>query len=81
MASAVTSRTSSFSFTGKNEDVRQIGMETGSNYCAEGQCPEGREKSKDHRPTYQIRRWFTHIWSEVYDRDLEDIFEVQDEIR
>ncbi len=75
----VTSRTSSFSFKGKNEDVRQIGMKLGVTAVLEGSV---RKAGKKIRITAQLINTADgyHIWSEVYDRDLEDIFEVQDEI-
>ncbi len=75
----VTARTSSFSFKGKNEDVRQIGMMLGVSTVLEGSV---RRAGKKIRITVQLINTADgyHIWSEVYDSDLEDIFEVQDEI-
>ncbi len=75
----VTSRTSSFAFKGKNEDVRQIGMKLGVMAVLEGSV---RKAGKKVRITAQLINTADgyHIWSEVFDRDLEDIFEVQDEI-
>src|SRR6185436_1239005 len=75
----VTARTSSFSFKGKNEDVRVIGSRLGVATVLEGSV---RKAGKRVRITAQLINAADgyHIWSEVYDRDLEDIFEVQDEI-
>jgi adenylate cyclase len=75
----VTSRTSSFSFKGKNEDVRQIGMKLGVSAVLEGSV---RKSGKRIRITAQLVNTADgyHIWSEVYDSNLEDIFEIQDEI-
>jgi adenylate cyclase len=75
----VTARTSSFSFKGKNEDVRQIGMKLGVSSVLEGSV---RRAGKKIRITAQLINAADgyHIWSEVYDSDLEDIFQVQDEI-
>ncbi|HKR07318.1 MAG TPA: tetratricopeptide repeat protein, partial [Bacteroidia bacterium] len=75
----VTARTSSFSFRGKNEDVRVIGSKLGVATVLEGSV---RKAGKRVRITAQLVNSADgyHIWSEVYDRDLEDIFEVQDEI-
>jgi adenylate cyclase len=75
----VTARTSSFSFKGKNEDVRQIGIKLGVSAILEGSV---RRAGKRMRITAQLINTADgyHIWSEVYDSDLEDIFEVQDEI-
>jgi len=75
----VTARTSSFSFKGKNEDVRQIGNKLGVATVLEGSV---RKSGKKMRITAQLINTADgyHIWSENYDSDLEDIFQVQDEI-
>ncbi len=75
----VTARTSSFSFKGKNEDVRQIGIKLGVSSVLEGSV---RKSGKRIRITAQLINTADgyHIWSEVYDSDLEDIFQIQDEI-
>jgi TolB-like protein len=75
----VTARTSSFSFKGKNEDVRQIGIKLGVSAILEGSV---RKAGKKIRITAQLINTSDgyHIWSEIYDSDLEDIFQVQDEI-
>jgi len=75
----VIARTSSFSFKGKNEDIRQIGTKLGVSHILEGSV---RKSGKKIRITAQLINTSDgyHIWSEVYDSDLEDIFEVQDEI-
>jgi adenylate cyclase len=75
----VTARTSSFSFKGKSEDVRQIGQKLGVATVLEGSV---RKSGKRIRINAQLINTIDgyHIWSEVYDSDLEDIFQVQDEI-
>ncbi|MBL4657932.1 MAG: hypothetical protein JKX73_08030 [Flavobacteriales bacterium] len=75
----VTSRTSSFAFKGKNEDIRQIGEQLGVSTVLEGSV---RKSGNKVRITAQLINAVDgyHIWSEVYDRSLDDIFEVQDEI-
>lgn len=75
----VTARTSSFSFKGKNEDVRQIGTKLGVATVLEGSV---RRAGKKIRITAQLINTNDgyHVWSENYDSDLEDIFQVQDEI-
>lgn len=75
----VSARTSSFSFKGKNEDVRQIGNKLGVATVLEGSV---RRAGKRIRITAQLINTIDgyHLWSEVYDSDLEDIFQVQDEI-
>jgi len=75
----VTARTSSFSFKGKNEDVREIGIKLGVSSVLEGSV---RKAGKRMRITAQLINTTDgyHIWSETYDSELEDIFEIQDEI-
>ena len=75
----VIARTSSFSFKGKHEDIRQIGTKLGVSHALEGSV---RRSGKKIRITAQLINTVDgcHIWSEVYDSDLEDIFQVQDEI-
>jgi adenylate cyclase len=75
----VTARSSSFSFKGKNEDIRQIGTKLGVSRLLSGSV---RKAGKRMRITAQLINAADgyHIWSEVYDSDLEDIFQVQDEI-
>jgi TolB-like protein/Tfp pilus assembly protein PilF len=75
----VTSRTSSFAFKGTRDDVRQIGKQLNVSAVVEGSV---RKSSNQLRITAQLINTADgyHIWSEVYDRKLEDIFAVQDEI-
>jgi len=75
----VTSRTSSFAFKGKNIDVREIGKQLNVTTVLEGSV---RKVGNKVRITAQLINCVDdyHLWSETYDRKLEDIFEVQDEI-
>jgi len=75
----VTSRTSSFSFKGQNVDIREIAKKLDVQSVLEGSV---RKAGKKVRVTAQLINASDgyHIWSETYDRALEDIFEVQDEI-
>jgi adenylate cyclase len=75
----VTSRTSSFAFKGKNEDIREIGRKLNVDAVLEGSV---RKYGKQLRITAQLINTVDgyHVWSEVFNRNLEDIFEVQDEI-
>ena len=75
----VISRTSAFSFKGKNEDIRTIGEKLGVAYLLEGSVRKSADKV---RITAQLIKASdgSHVWSEVFDRDLNDIFKVQDEI-
>jgi TolB-like protein/Flp pilus assembly protein TadD len=75
----VIARTTSFTFKGKSVDIRQVGRELGVRYVLEGSV---RRIHDSVRITAQLIEAETgnHIWAERYDRDLEDIFSVQDEI-
>ncbi len=75
----VTARTSSFSFKGKNEDIRQIGAKLGVANVLEGTVRWAGKKVRINVQLINTADGY-HSWSEVYDRELEDIFEVQDEI-
>jgi TolB-like protein/Flp pilus assembly protein TadD len=75
----VISRTSSFQFKGKSEDLRGIGSQLGVAYVLEGSV----RKSGDHlRVTAQLinSKDGTRLWSQTYDRDLSDVLKMQDEI-
>jgi len=75
----VTARTSSFVFKGKKEDVRIIGNQLGVSTVLEGSI---RKVGKRIRVTTQLIRTDNgfHIWSDNFDRQLDDVFELQDEI-
>ncbi len=75
----LTGRTSSFSFKGKNEDLRVIGEKLGVANLLEGSV---RRDGKQLRVTAQLIRADdgTHTWSKTYDRGLDNVFAVQDEI-
>ena len=75
----VTARTSSFAFKGRNEDIKQIGAQLGAKNILEGSV---RRAGNRIRITAQLISTVDgyHIWSETYDRQLDDIFEVQYEI-
>ena len=75
----VIARNSSFSYKGKSPDVRQVGRELGVRYVLEGSI---RKSSNRIRVTGQLIDTLTgnHIWAERYDRVLEDIFAVQEEV-
>ena len=75
----VIARNSSFTYKGKAVDVKQVGREMGVRYVLEGSV---RRTGNRVRITAQLieAETGTHIWAERYDRDLGDIFAVQDEI-
>ena len=75
----VTARTSSFTFKGKSEDIREIGSKLGVSNILEGTV---RKAGKKIRINVQLINAVDgyQVWSETYDSELEDIFDVQDEI-
>jgi adenylate cyclase len=75
----VISRNSSFTYKGRAVDVKAVGSELGVRYVLEGSL---RKSGNRIRVTAQLVEAETgnHIWAEPYDRDLVDIFTVQDEI-
>ena len=75
----VIGRTSSFQFKGKNEDLRAIAEKLGVDHLLEGSV---RKEGNRVRITAQLIRASdgSHLWSETYDRTLDDVFKVQDEI-
>jgi TolB-like protein len=75
----VIARNSSFTFKGRSVDVKQVGRELGVRYILEGSVRKAGERV---RVTGQLIDTETgaHLWAERYDRNLEDVFEIQDEI-
>ncbi len=75
----VTSRTSAFAFKGKNNDIREIGIQLNVDRILEGSVRKAGNRVRISAQLINASDGY-HIWSENYDRDLTDIFEVQDEI-
>ena len=75
----VVARNSAFAYRGTSVDVRQIGQELDVQYVLEGSV---RSASNRVRITAQLieTQSGNHVWAERFDRSLEDVFEVQDEI-
>jgi TolB-like protein/Flp pilus assembly protein TadD len=75
----VIGRNSSFAYKGKSPDIRQIGRELGVRYVLEGSV---RKVGNRVRITGQLLEAETgsHLWADRYDRTLDDIFVLQDEI-
>ena len=75
----VTSRSSAFSYKGKDIKLAQVARELGVAHILEGSV---RKSGTRLRITAQLidARTDKHLWSETYDRSLDDIFAVQDEI-
>jgi TolB-like protein len=75
----VTGRTSSFQFKGKNEDVRVIGRKLNVASVLEGSVRKAGRHVRITAQLVNVADGF-HLWSETYDRQLDDAFAVQDEI-
>ena len=75
----VAGRTSSFAFKGKNQDLRQIGQMLGVEHILEGSVRKAGTKVRITAQLIKVDDGF-HLWSESYDRELTDIFAIQDEI-
>jgi len=75
----VTSRTSAFAFKGKNTDIREIGIQLNVDRILEGSVRKSGNRVRISAQLINAADGY-HIWSEIYDRNLTDIFEVQDEI-
>lgn len=75
----VIARNSSFSYRGQSPDIRVVARELGVRYVVEGSV---RKAGQRVRITAQLIEAETgnHLWAERFDRELEDIFAVQDEI-
>ena len=75
----VIARNSSFAYKGKSPDIRAVARELGVAYVLEGSV---RKEGNRVRVTAQLIDGASgnHVWAQRYDRDLEDIFAVQDEI-
>jgi serine/threonine-protein kinase len=75
----VAGRTSSFSFKGQNQDLREIGQSLGVENILEGSVRKGTDRVRITAQLVEADDGF-HLWSETYDRKLDDIFAVQDDI-
>ena len=75
----VAGRTSSFTFKGQNQDLREIGQALGVDNILEGSVRKSADKVRITAQLVKAGDGF-HLWSETYDRTLDDIFAVQDDI-
>lgn len=75
----VAGRTSSFSFKGKNEDLRVIGTTLNVANILEGSVRRQDDKVRVTAQLIRANDGF-HLWSETYDRTMEDVFVIQDDI-
>jgi len=75
----VAGRTSSFAFKGKDDDLRRIGDTLGVEHILEGSVRKSGTKIRITAQLIQVEDGF-HLWSDTYDRELTDVFAIQDEI-
>src|SRR2546428_4188724 len=75
----VASRTSAFAFKGKNQDIRQIGEQLGVSMVLEGSVRKAGSKLRITAQLINVSDGY-HVWSDRYNRELEDVFAIQDEI-
>jgi tetratricopeptide (TPR) repeat protein len=75
----VVARTSCFAFKDKHEDIREIGRKLNVDHVLEGSIRKAGNRVRITGQLIEISDGF-HLWSEKFDRNLEDIFEIQDEI-
>ncbi len=75
----VIARNSTFAYKGQSPDIRKVGEELGARYVVEGSVRKG---GRHVRVTAQLIDAETghHVWAERLDRDLVDIFDLQDEL-
>jgi len=75
----VVARTSSFSFKDRQIDIREIGSKLNVEKILEGSVRKAGNRLRITAQLINVEDGY-HIWSERYDRDLEDIFTIQDEV-
>jgi serine/threonine-protein kinase len=76
---SVAARTSSFAYKGKDTDVRQIGRELGVRTVLEGSLRQVGQRLRVNVQLVDVASGY-QLWSERYDREMQDVFAVQDEI-
>ena len=75
----VASRTSSFAFRGKDEDVRRIGEQLGVRAVLDGSVRRSGNRLRISAELVNVADGY-QLWTERYDREMEDVFAIQDEI-
>jgi serine/threonine protein kinase len=75
----VAARTSSFAFKGRNEDIRNIGRQLNVGVALEGSVRQAGGRIRVTAQLIDVADGY-HLWSERYDRKMDDVFAVQDEI-
>jgi adenylate cyclase len=75
----VVARTSAFAFKGKNLDIREIGEQLDVGAVVEGSVRKAGDRLRITAQLIQVADGF-HLWSETYERQLDDVFAIQDDI-
>jgi len=75
----VVARTSAFSFKGKEQDIREIGRTLNAETVLEGSVQKAGNKLRITTQLIKVEDGY-HLWSEQYNRDMDDVFSIQDEI-
>ncbi len=75
----VTSRTSAFSFKGQNPDIQTVAKKLGVEHILEGSVRKAGDRVRITAQLIEVEN-DVHLWSETYERKLDDIFAIQDEI-
>lgn len=75
----VVARTSAFAFRGYSGDIREAGRKLGVGYVLEGSVRKAGQRVRVTAQLIEIASGY-HLWSERYDRELSDIFAIQDDI-
>jgi TolB-like protein/Tfp pilus assembly protein PilF len=75
----VVARTSAFAFKGKNEDIREIGRKLHVEHVLEGSVRKAGNRLRITAQLIKIADGY-HLWSDRYDRAMDDVFAIQDEI-
>jgi len=75
----VIARNSTFIFKGRAVDIKQVGRDLGVRYVLEGSVRKGGNRVRITAQLIEVDTG-THVWAERYDRPLDDVFAVQDEI-
>jgi TolB-like protein len=76
----VIARHSCFAFKNKSVDVRQVAQELGVRYILEGSARRAAARIRINAQLIDAHEGGSHLWAERFDRDLADIFTVQDEV-
>ncbi|MEP4485533.1 MAG: hypothetical protein ABJ013_07895 [Halioglobus sp.] len=75
----VAARTSSFAFKGQNQDISEIGRKLNVDTVLEGSVRKAGTRLRITAQLIEVETGY-HLWSEVYDRELTDVFAIQDEL-